>query len=246
MASMAASGAIRLRCFLRTVSRAAAKIVAFSSGVPSFRLRSRVFGAGFAAISCAKATAPVKKSPSISRSRIPALSASSALTGFPPVHISPAVATPASRGRRCVPAAPERRAVNRHHPRLGAVLDLQQQGKQSRTGSSLGLGHLDEFFDVGPSNKSAPAPDDHGCDDAVIPLDLINGGGDAFRHARTQSVHRWVVDGDDRDIVMFCKLYELIHSVASLRESSDACLRDEIAACKADRTGLHATMGSYD
>ena len=48
MASMAARGAIRLRCFLRAVSRAAAKIGAFCSGVPSFWLRSRVLGAGFA------------------------------------------------------------------------------------------------------------------------------------------------------------------------------------------------------
>ena len=48
MASIAASGAIRLRCFLRAVSRAAAKIGAFCSGVPSFWLRSRVFGRGLA------------------------------------------------------------------------------------------------------------------------------------------------------------------------------------------------------
>ena len=53
--------------------------------------------------SCAKATAPANKSPSINRSTIPALSASGALTGFPSVHISTAFATPASRGRRCVP-----------------------------------------------------------------------------------------------------------------------------------------------
>ena len=106
IASIAAIGAGSPRIFLRTVSRAAEKFGAFCSGVPNFWLISRVFGAFFPAISRANATAPVSKSPSISLSMIPAWSASPALMVLPFVHISTAFATPASRGRRCVPPAP--------------------------------------------------------------------------------------------------------------------------------------------
>ena len=50
--------------------------------MPSFSLRSRVFGAGFAAISRANATAPASRSPSIMRSTMPNFSASSAEIGI--------------------------------------------------------------------------------------------------------------------------------------------------------------------
>src|SRR5271168_4548184 len=106
MASMAACGAFRPRCFFAAVSRAAAKTAAFSAGLPSLSLRSRVLGAGLAATSLAKAMAPARRSPSIILSTMPDLKASSAFTGLPVVHISTALATPARRGRRCVPAAP--------------------------------------------------------------------------------------------------------------------------------------------
>ncbi len=105
-ASMAASGAIMPRCFRRAVSRAAAKMGEFSSGVPSFSLRSRVLGAGFNRISRANAIAPASRSPSMIRSRIPNSRASRAETELPLAHISTALATPANRGRRCVPPAP--------------------------------------------------------------------------------------------------------------------------------------------
>ena len=106
IASIAATGASKPRCFLAAASRAEEKIRAFSAATPSFSLRSRVFGAGLSATSRANAIAPARRSPSTIRSTMPHFTASSAFIGFPLTHISTAFATPASRGRRCVPPAP--------------------------------------------------------------------------------------------------------------------------------------------
>ena len=100
MASTAATGARRPRCFLAAVSRAEEKITALSAALPSFSLRSRVLGAGLPATSRANLTAPARRSPSMMRSMMPNFSASSALTGLPVMHISTAFATPASLGSR--------------------------------------------------------------------------------------------------------------------------------------------------
>ena len=85
-----------------------ALVVAKMSGSLSSGVRSRASGCGGPAAmrSCAKAMAPCRRSPSITRSRMPCSAASAAPMGVPSTIMASAFSTPARRGRRWVPPAP--------------------------------------------------------------------------------------------------------------------------------------------
>ena len=240
MASMAASGAIRLRCFLRTVSRAAAKIGAFCSRRAQFliafasfgsRLARDLAGEGHGAFQQIAFNQLVHDAGLERVLRLDRISARTHLNRFgdagqprqalrarcswneaelhfrlSDLRAGRSHAVVAGHGH--LQAAAKGGAVDRHHHRLGAVFNLQQQREQSRTRSSLALGHLGEFFDVRAGDKSAAAADDHGRDHSRVLLDLINGFGNSFGTPGLNGVHRRIVDGDDRNTVSFYKLHE--------------------------------------
>ena len=97
---MAASGAIRPRCSCARHRARRQRSAAFCSGVPSFSLRSRVFGAGLPGNFTREGHgASEQVAFDQACQRCPASQASSALIGLPSAHISTAFATPASRGK---------------------------------------------------------------------------------------------------------------------------------------------------
>src|SRR5208282_2068102 len=97
-------------------------------------------------------------------------------------------------------SASKRGPVNRHHHGLAAVLNAKQQRKQASARSPRG--HLAEFLDVSAGDKSAAAADYDRCLNGSVSVHLINRRQNSLRHARTESVDRWVVDGNDRDIIV--------------------------------------------
>src|SRR5208337_2989396 len=72
-------------------------------------------------------------------------------------------------------------------------------------------GHLAEFFDVGSGNESAACSDDNCSFDCGVSIYFIDCRPDGLRHARTEGVHRRVVDGDDGDIILSSAFHELVH-----------------------------------
>src|SRR5271166_2722200 len=108
-------------------------------------------------------------------------------------------------------SAPKRLAVNSHHHRLAAILNVKQKRMQASAGSSRG--HLAEFLDVRSRDKRAAGADHDRRLDGRVAVHLIDRRPDPLRHAGTESVHRWVVDGDDRYIVVFIfsDSHEVVH-----------------------------------
>ena len=95
--------------------------------------------------------------------------------------------------RRLQPAA-QRRAVQRRHDDLGAVLhggdDVVQVGA---------LGRLAELADVGAGDEGAAAADQHDGVDVGIWRESLDAFLDAVAHGGGERVHRRVVDGEDAD-----------------------------------------------
>jgi hypothetical protein len=67
-----------------------------------------------------------------------------------------------------------------------------------------------------PSDKRAPGANKDHSWDGVILLDLPNGRSNAGGHRGTESVHRGIVDGDDRNAVSFCELNQFAHDSFSI------------------------------
>ena len=107
-------------------------------------------------------------------------------------------------------SAAKRHSMNRHHHRLDAVFDVKQQGEQSAAGL-FSRRHLAEFLDVCPGDKSAAAADNDRCLDGRVAVHLIDRRPKSLWYARTESVHRRVVNRHDRDIVFYPDSHEVIH-----------------------------------
>jgi hypothetical protein len=109
---------------------------------------------------------------------------------------------PVMSGHRSFEPAAERRTVNRHHDRLGRILDSQQLRQQGEFAPLAG-GDLAEFLNIGAGNERPSRADD---DDRLHPgiaIGLLDPGDDALRNARTEGVHRRIVDRDDGDGAVF-------------------------------------------
>src|SRR5580692_1399837 len=90
--------------------------------------------------------------------------------------------------------------MNRHHYRLAAVFDAQEEWKKAGAARSA-RGHLSKFFDIGSGNKRLPSANKDSRVDRRIVTDLFDGVGNSLGHPRAKGIHRWIVDGDDRDLV---------------------------------------------
>src|ERR1700733_9284703 len=91
-------------------------------------------------------------------------------------------------------------AMNRHHHRLAAVFDAEEEWKKAGAARSAG-GHLSEFLDVSSCDKRAAAADKDCSFHRRIVADLFDGVGNSLGHPRAKGIHRRIVDGDDRDLV---------------------------------------------
>src|ERR1700678_1396978 len=108
-------------------------------------------------------------------------------------------------------AAAKGGAVNGNDDGLAAVFDAQKKRQQARAAWRFAGNHLAEFFDIRASHESAAATDQHDRFDFGVVVYAFNGFGNAFGHARAKSVDRRIVDGDDCDSVVFCKLNQVAH-----------------------------------
>jgi hypothetical protein len=102
-------------------------------------------------------------------------------------------------------AAAERLTMNRHDYWLGAVFDFEKE--REKASARAAGGHLAEFFDVGSGDKGAAGTDYYCGFDCGVADDLVDCRADSFGYAGTKSIYRRVVDGDDRDLVVFCDFY---------------------------------------
>src|SRR5271168_361839 len=108
-------------------------------------------------------------------------------------------------------AAAKRASMNSHDDWFAAILDFQKERRQLYSSASFARSDFAEFLDVRAGNESFSAAYQHGRFDGFVFVDLLNRGSNAFRHARTESIHRGIIDGDDGDAVVFSKLNEVAH-----------------------------------
>ena len=106
-------------------------------------------------------------------------------------------------GHRQLEPAAERRAVNRHHHRLGGVFDAREQvmnvGSARRRGSHAACSRSAMSA---PATNVRPAPMTTMARTARIGAGLVERRESAPRHARAQRVDRRVVDDDKGDRVL--------------------------------------------
>src|SRR5882762_6905022 len=99
--------------------------------------------------------------------------------------------------------------MDRHHHWLSAVLNTKQQRKQASARAARR--HLAEVLDVRARDKSSAAPDYHHCLDCIVAIHLNDRGSDSLGHTGAERVHRWVVDHDYRDVVIFSDSHQIVH-----------------------------------
>ena len=147
----------------------------------------------------------------------------------PPVTISSALGTPATRGRRWVPPAPGSRpsltsgtpsfADGHRDAIMAAERDLEpaaERGAVDRGDHRLGaildpVDHfgqprhhrrLAEFGDVGAGEEGLPFAADDDRLDRVVALGLLDRRDQPLAHRRAERVDRRVVGGDDEDVAV--------------------------------------------
>ncbi len=77
-------------------------------------------------------------------------------------------------GHRQLQPAAKRGAMNRHHHRLAAIFNAEEQRKKAGA-ARFARGHLSEFLDVCSCNKRTPAADNDSRFHARIVVDLFDG-----------------------------------------------------------------------
>ena len=97
--------------------------------------------------------------------------------------------------------ATERRSMDRHDYRLGAVLDPRQQRMKIAGGFTISPRGTLQSVDVGAGDEGLSRAHDHDGGDRRIALRALYRFGERRGNAGTESVHWWVIDGDDRDTV---------------------------------------------
>src|SRR5580700_3304799 len=109
-------------------------------------------------------------------------------------------------------------AMNRHHYRLSAVFNAEEERKKSGA-ARFARSHLAEFFDVSSRNKRPSAADKDRSFHGGIVANLLDGLRNSLRHSGAKGIHRRIVDGDDGDIVLVsAEPYQIAHrELRSLR-----------------------------
>jgi hypothetical protein len=113
-------------------------------------------------------------------------------------------------------AAAERHTVNGHHHRLRAIFDLPQQRQQAGSAILLPRGYLAEFLDVRAGDECASTADHYRSVDTPVLDDFLDRVRNTFGYAGTYCVHRGIVDGDDRDVLIFRELNQIAHGKVTL------------------------------
>ena len=112
---------------------------------------------------------------------------------------------------RGLEAAAERRAVNRGHHGLRAILDSRERSQQTDV-RLLARGDLFEFANVRAGNERPPAADQNDGPHGLVGNRLLDRRGDSLRDPGTQSVHWRILDREDGDFPVFAKGYEFSHT----------------------------------
>jgi len=86
------------------------------------------------------------------------------------------------------------------------IFYLKQERKQARASLGLAGSDLAEFLYVRAGDERAAATNQHHSLDAIVMAHLRNSLCNRFRDPGAQSVHWWVIDGDNCDIVISGKL----------------------------------------
>jgi hypothetical protein len=100
--------------------------------------------------------------------------------------------------------AAERGAVHRDHQWLGQILHALQDVVHLRQPRVAAPRQLFETLDVGAGNERASRADEHGGANRRIPSHFVDGRRKAIDHTGAERVDRWVVDRDERDLVVRC------------------------------------------
>ncbi len=104
----------------------------------------------------------------------------------------------------------ERRAMDRHHHRLRAVLDLPQQG-QKASSRRLPADHLAELANVGSRDERSSSADDHNGTDRGIARRTFDGRMNPLWNARTQRIHRGIGDRNYRYSIVEIERDQCVH-----------------------------------
>src|SRR5580700_4090207 len=101
--------------------------------------------------------------------------------------------------------------MNRHDHWFGAILNPSQQRMQIRTAGSRIPGGLFQLLDIGPGDEGPAAADHHDRANRTVAFGCIESRENTFGHARTQRVHRRIVESDYGDAVSGGESYGLAH-----------------------------------
>ena len=93
-----------------------------------------------------------------------------------------------------------------HHYWFSHIFYLKQERKQARPSLGLAGRDLAEFFYVRAGDERTAAANQHHSLDAIVMAHLRNSLSNRLRDPRAQSVHWWVIDGDNCDIFISGKL----------------------------------------